>query len=66
MKNFILSAAFVLGALSVNASNSLDADFNTPTELVAEDGCTTTTVEKKEIRADGSSTTITLTVTKCD
>jgi hypothetical protein len=66
MKNFILSAAFILGALSVNASNSLNTDFNTPPETIVLDGCTTTTVTETTTNPDGSSRTITVSVEVCD
>jgi len=62
MKNFILSTALVLGALSVNASNSLDA----PNEFIVEDGCTTTTETTTTQTPGGTVEIKTTTVTTCD
>ena len=66
MKNFILSTAFLLGAIGANAGTAVEANPANAIDIFAEDGCTTTTVSETVTNADGSSRTVTISVEVCD
>lgn len=66
MKNFILSIAFMLGAIGANAGTALEANSTNVEEIITLDGCVTDTETVTIQYPDGTTITTTTIREVCD